>query len=211
MMRLIMLAILLSSCQPYEHVGSSADAAGGQSGNLHLAIENNKVVLQRQKLKVSALQIKQLTAVPLSNNDNVRKLGAVFFDLGSGKDSVANLRLSKLQLSYIHVGNTIDCNFSNISLGSNLPSKACIGDTVGKSGGGWSDTSSASEQGQAMRQRILAAPFDLSTTDKYGMNLLHHACNKEGKRTSYTVFSQPENLRHQCHPILWQHTASPCC
>ena len=180
MMRLIVLAIWLSSCQTYEHVGSSADAASGESSKLRLAVENNKVVLKRQKVNVTDLQITQITAVPLTDNDNVRKLGAVFLDIGSGDDSVANLRFSKLQLSYTHVGNTVDCDFSNISLGSTLPATACTGDAaaVGKSGD-WTSTSSSSQQGQDMRQRILSASFDLSVVDKNGMSLLHWAVNRK--------------------------------
>lgn len=188
-MNLIVLAILLFSCQTYEHVGSSADVTSGESGGLHLSVENNQVVLTQQKHNVSALQIKQFTTLPLSNNDNVRKLGAVFLDIGSSEDSVANLRLSKLQLSYTRTGNTIDCNFTNISLGSNLPATACTGDNAGwDNSGGQANTSSDNMHSQNMRQRILSASFDLSVTDKYGMNLLHHAATKKENTKAIQFF-----------------------
>ena len=189
MIRLIMLAILLSSCQTYEHVGSSADAAGGVSGRLHLAVENNKVVLKRQKLNATGMQITQHTALPLTNNDNVRKLGAVFLDIGSGDNSVANLRFSKLQLSYTQAGKIINCNFNNISLGSTLPANACTGDSAGVAKrGGWTNTSSSSKQGQDMQQRIVSAAFDLSVVDKMGMNLLHYAATRKENAKAIQFF-----------------------
>ena len=181
MMVLMILAMLLSSCHAYEHIDNSADVASGESENLSLVVENHEIVLKQQEHKVATMQITQLTTQPLTNNDSVRGLKAVFLDIGNDSNSISQLRLSDLQLSYSNSGNTVTCHFNSIPLGGNLPAASCTGmGGGGKTGnsGGWTNTPSDSQQSLAMQQRIVGASFDLSIEDKYGMTLLHWAATK---------------------------------
>lgn len=209
MLMLTMLTILLSSCYAHENTADSAEAAGEtthlslaveeKNGFAHIVIKNNANEINRPDLTID---IATLTLAKLTDNNNVRGLNAIFFDIGSGNDSISDLRLSNLKFSYDNAGNTISCNFSDIPLRGNLPTTFCTslvdkgtGNTKNKSTGkseSWLGTSSSDNQdSKDMRERIAQEIHDLSAVDEFGMNLLHHAAaTKENKKAIQFLLGQ---------------------
>ncbi len=175
MMLLIMSALLLSACNLRDQTAEEKKEAGNR-GNLSLVIENSQIVFKQSRQKLANLHIEeQLTTLPLTNNDNVRQLRAVFFDTGSGGDSISTLQLSDLQLSYEHANNTINCHFHNAPLAAPLPATSCSDAVVENTSAVVRAPAADNEHRLAMRQRLAAQGFNRLARDRNDMTLLHYA------------------------------------